>query len=81
MSDALNAEVARLARDGWTVSSVTDGQAIVQRKARLNWILHVLLSVLTGGLWLIVVAVLVINRRVESRVVTVDQVTGKVLVR
>ena len=76
----LNDEVARWAKNGWSVSSVSGGQAIVQRTVKLNWLLHILLSLLTAGLWLVVVAVLVINRKVETKVITVDN-TGKIRVR
>lgn len=71
-SQILNAEVARDAKRGWTVSSVSGGQAVMQRKKKLNALLHIILSVITGGLWLIVVAVLVINRKIETQVLSVD---------
>lgn len=71
-STALNAEVARYARKGWTVSSVTPGQAVLQRKKKIGVLLNVLLSIITGGLWLIVVIVRVVNRKVETKIITVD---------
>lgn len=73
----LNAEVARYAAKGWTVSSVTPGQAVLQRKKRIGFLLNLILSLLTGGLWLIVVLVRVINRKIESVILTVD-VNGSV---
>jgi len=68
----LNAEVARLASQGWTVSSVSGDQGIVQRKKRIGWFWNTILAIVTGGLWLIVVAIRVVNRKIETRVVTVD---------
>lgn len=68
----LNAEVARLASQGWTVSSVSGDQGIVQRKKRIGWFWNTLLAIITGGLWLIVVVIRVVNRKIETRVVTVD---------
>lgn len=68
----LNAEVARLASQGWTVSSVSGGQGIVQRKKRIGWFWNTILAIVTGGLWLIVVVIRVVNRKIETRVVTVD---------
>lgn len=68
----LNAEVARLAARGWTVSSVSGGQGIVQRKKRIGWFWNTILALITGGLWLIVVVIRVVNRKIETRVVTVD---------
>jgi hypothetical protein len=68
----LNAEVARLAAQGWTVGSVSAGQGILQRKKRIGWFWNTILTLVTAGLWLIVVIVRVVNRKIETRVVTVD---------
>ncbi len=76
----LNAEVARWASKGWTVSSVSGDQAIVQRKKRIGWFWNLILTLLTAGLWLIVVIVRVVNRKIETRVITVDA-AGRVSVR
>lgn len=77
---ALNAEVARWASNGWTVGSVGDGQAIVQRKKRIGWFWNLILTLITAGLWLIVVIIRVVNRKIETRVITVDEY-GAVRVR
>lgn len=69
-STVLNAEIARLASQGWTVSSVSEGQAVLQRKKRIGWFWNLLLAVVTGGLWLIVVIVRLINRKVETIIIT-----------
>ena len=68
----LNAEVARLASQGWTVSTVSGDQGILQRKKRIGWFWNTILTLITGGLWLIVVIVRVVNRKIETLVVTVD---------
>ncbi|QNO38173.1 hypothetical protein H4J02_03855 [Protaetiibacter sp. SSC-01] len=68
----LNAEVARLAAQGWTVSTVSGDQGILQRKKRIGWFWNTILTIITGGLWLIVVIVRVVNRKIETLVVTVD---------
>jgi len=68
----LNAEVARFAAQGWTVGSVSAGQGILQRKKRIGWFWNTILALLTAGLWLIVVIVRVVNRKIETRIVTVD---------
>jgi hypothetical protein len=78
MTSNLDEAVARWAAKGWTVSSVNSAQAILQRKKKLNWLLHLVLAVLTGGFWLIVVAILVINRRIETKVLRVDR-NGRIL--
>ena len=76
----LNAEVARLAAQGWTVGSVSGGQGILQRKKRIGWFWNTILTLVTAGLWLIVVIVRVVNRKIETRIVTVDAY-GTVAVR
>jgi hypothetical protein len=76
-SELLNIEVARYASKGWTVSSVSGTQAVLQRKKKIGFWLNFFLSVVTAGFWLIVVLVRVINRKVESLILSVD-VNGKV---
>lgn len=71
-SAILNAEVARAAAQGWTVSSVAGDQAVLQRKKRIGWFWNIILSILTGGLWLIVVIIRVVNRKIQTLILTVD---------
>jgi len=68
----LNAEVARYAARGWTVSSVQGQQAVLQRKKRIGWFWNLILTLVTAGLWLIVVIIRVVNRKIESLILTVD---------
>ncbi|SMQ60443.1 hypothetical protein SAMN06295909_0447 [Plantibacter sp. VKM Ac-1784] len=72
LTAVLNAEVARYAARGWTVSSVQGQQAVLQRQKRIGWFWNLILTFITGGLWLIVVIIRVVNRKVESLIVTVD---------
>ncbi|MBD8101190.1 hypothetical protein ITJ66_01960 [Plantibacter sp. VKM Ac-2885] len=72
LTAVLNAEVARYAARGWTVSSVQGQQAVLQRQKRIGWFWNLILTLITGGLWLIVVIIRVVNRKVESLIVTVD---------
>ena len=65
--------VAQYVSKGWAVESRTDTQAVLTRKPRIGWFWNILLTVLTGGLWLIVVVSKLINRKVERRVLTVDE--------
>lgn len=76
----LNAEVARHASKGWSVQSVADDQAILQRKKKLGVVSNVLLSIITGGIWLIVVVVKIVNRKVQTKIITVDE-SGHITVR
>jgi hypothetical protein len=70
---ALDEAVARWARDGWSVSSVSGATAVLQRKKRIGWFWNLVLTVITGGLWLIVVVVRVVNRKIQTVVLTVDE--------
>ncbi|SKC38899.1 MULTISPECIES: hypothetical protein [Plantibacter] len=72
LTAVLNAEVARYAARGWSVSSVQGQQAVLQRQKRIGWFWNLILTLITGGLWLIVVIIRVVNRKVESLIVTVD---------
>ena len=51
---ALSTELVGRVRDGWRVESQSDYHAVLVRGKKVNHILHLLLSVFTGGLWLIV---------------------------
>ena len=66
----LDQKVAAYVAKGWAVESRTESQAVVSRKSRIGWFWNIVLSVLTGGLWLIVVLFKVINRKVERVVLT-----------
>ncbi|MBF4603781.1 hypothetical protein [Curtobacterium sp. VKM Ac-2884] len=69
---ALQTEIARASADGWTVTSVTGNQAILQRKKRIGWFWNLVLTVVTGGLWLIVVIIRLVNRKTQTQIITVD---------
>ena len=71
-TEYLNVAVARAAQQGWTVSSVSGSQAVLQRKRRIGWFWNLVLSIATGGLWLIVVLIRVVNRKIETQVLAVD---------
>ena len=62
--------VAQYVNKGWTVESRTDTQAVLTKKARIGWFWNTVLSICTGGIWLLVVLYKVINRKVERKVIT-----------
>lgn len=66
----LDQKVAEYVARGYAVESRTDTQAVVSRRKRIGWFLNTVVTVLTGGLWLIVVLYKVINRKVERVVLT-----------
>ena len=51
---------------------MSGAQAVLQRKKRIGWFWNLILSVLTGGLWLIVVIIRVVNRKIETKILAVD---------
>lgn len=60
-------------RDGYRVESQTPHQAIVVKGRRPNHLLHLILSILTVGLWLLFVWLpLVVFGGEKRRVITVD---------
>ena len=62
-------EVAR----GWRVESQSDYQAILMKGKRTSHGLHIFLSIITAGLWLIVWAIMVFVVNKERReILTVD---------
>ena len=71
-SQILNAEVAKYAKRGWTVETVSSGQAVLSKNKRIGWFWNLVLIILTGGLWLIYVAYRALNRKKLTTVVTVD---------
>ena len=68
----LNAEIARYAAKGWTVQTVSAGQAVLSRNKRMGWFWNLILVLVTAGLWLIYVVYRALNRKKETLVVTVD---------
>lgn len=76
---ALAAHLRIALNKGWRVESQTDFQASIVKGHRTNHILHLILSIVTAGLWLFVwLAVAIINKE-HRRILVVDEygnVTG-----
>jgi hypothetical protein len=68
----LDQAVAQHVNNGWTVESRTDTQAVLTKKKRIGWMWNIIFTILTGGLWAIVVFFKLVNRKVERKVITVD---------
>ena len=68
----LDQAVAQHVAKGWAIESRSESQVVLTRKPKLGWFWNILLSVLTGGLWLIVVFFKLVNRKVERKVLTAD---------
>ena len=67
----LSAAVASWVRIGWRVESYGPGHAVMVKGRRPNHVLHLLLTLLTLGLWLPVWAVLTGTMRVQRQVLMV----------
>ncbi len=68
----LGAEVGRYVSDGWAVESVLGATATLTKNKRIGWFWNAILTLLTAGLWLIVVVYRVVNRKRYAIVLTVD---------
>ena len=68
----LNTEVAKYAKNGWTVETVSGGQAVLSKNKRIGWFWNLILIILTGGLWLIYVIYRALNRKKLTAIITVD---------
>lgn len=71
--EILGSAVSGHVRKGWRVESQTPHQAILVKGRRPNHLLHLILSILTAGLWLLLVWLpLVVFGGEKRRVLTVD---------
>ncbi len=68
---ALDADVARMVAEGYSVESRTPTQAVLVKKSRIGWFWNTVLVLVTGGLWLIVVAYRLVNRKSSRVVITI----------
>ena len=59
--ELLDAEVAEWIREGWRVESRSDFQCVMVSGKPVNHLLHLVLSIVTVGLWLFVWLVLVLT--------------------
>ena len=64
--------VANEVRNGWHVQSQTDFQAVMRKGKQTSHVLHLILSIITLGLWLIVWVVVWYLNRDQSMVISVD---------
>ena len=81
--DILNRVVAIYAQEGWTISAVYAGQAIAQRRVPLGgyktwiniiyWVVAILATILSGGLFLLVLLALYLGRATETVIINVDE--------
>jgi len=76
-TDARRAELARrvggLAGAGWRVESQADFQVVLVKGHRPNHVLHLILSIVTLGLWLIVWLIVALVSKERRMVLTVNE--------
>lgn len=70
--ELLATAVAAQVRGGWGVESQTEFQAVLVKGHRPNHLLHLILTILTLGLWLIVWVAVTLAGGEKHRVVSVD---------
>lgn len=70
---ALAQMVANVSAQGFRVESQSDFQAIIVKGKPINHTLHIILSVLTVGIWLIVYAILAVTGGEKREMVQVDE--------
>lgn len=69
-----NNEVSKWISKGYKIVDKNDNlhTAIMEKKPKINHGLHIVLSVLTGGFWLIVYLILLMNNKKESDTITIS---------
>jgi hypothetical protein len=70
--EILNREVTAALQQGGRIESQSDFNAVVLHGKPVNHVLHLILSVLTVGFWLIVWALLVLTNKPQRVVFSVD---------
>lgn len=76
-ASGLDVEVARWVAQGYAVESRTESQAVLVKRRRIGWFWNTVLTLLTGGLWLIYVVYRLVNRGADRVVLTIGA-DGKV---
>jgi hypothetical protein len=69
----MDAAVIEWAGNGWKVESRSEFQAVFTKGKRPNHVLHLLLTLVTIGLWGIVWIIVSITSHVQRRIVSVDE--------
>lgn len=68
MDQAVEKYVSR----GYGVESRTESQVVMSKKATIGWFWNLLFTIITAGLWLLVVLYRLINRKTYRVVLTID---------
>ena len=69
----LQREIVKYVNQGYQVQSSTDTQVVLSKKKKIRLITHILIALLTAGIWLIVPLIQIINRKQNTIILSVDQ--------
>lgn len=72
-SAILERQVTEQARQGWRVVSIANNQAQLVQGGRVSHVLHLLLTIITVGLWAIVWLIVWAANRERHRFIYVDE--------
>lgn len=78
--EPMDEAVAAYVRKGWAIESRSDTQVVLAKRKKIGLFWNAVLSVGTGGLWLIVIAYRLVNRK-SYRVTLTLQPDGSVVGR
>ena len=71
--EILQREIAKLVAKGYQVQSSSATQAVLSKKKKIRLITHILIAVITFGIWLLVPLWQMINRKQNMLTVLVDE--------
>ncbi len=71
-AEKLDERISTLMLEGYRLESRTDTHAVMVKGRRPDHVLHLILTVLTLGLWSIVWIILAISRHERRRIITLD---------
>lgn len=68
-----NTEVSKMIAKGYTIVDKNDEtrMCVMQKKGNINHALHIVLSLITGGLWLIVYLILLMSGSSKPKTITI----------
>jgi hypothetical protein len=69
----LDRTLADRGAQGWRIETRSDYQATIASGNRINHVLHLILTIITAGLWGIVWILLAIFGGIKRRIITVDE--------
>ena len=69
----LNAEISKLVSKGYEVQVISGYSAVLSKKKKIRLFFHLIIALLTFGIWLIVPLWQFVNRKNDSVTVEIDE--------